>query len=306
MSQLKLLVFTLMAVMLLAAMPCAAAPVNDTSLRHPHVEKRFVKAWIDRKIINPIVDKQIAPIIRTQVLTSVQAAKPDILDEIPAAFRGTLAEILGVAPIAGNEAKCGWLQPLCNAILRPLDRIVVEVKQRARVEVDRVLQNSTVRCTEAAIRGIKKQLFLDASSKDALLGKRWLKGWYHGKINHFMSNVMAEIRPEVHAIFVDETNRYLSALPAILQSNINKFLPDSLKPTSSDLGSRPSKRGVMDAIRRKVREWESRIVSRVHKTIEDVMLGLEDTVMETIRKAARKAVAEKLPFYEVDDAKFKN
>ncbi|ORZ31394.1 hypothetical protein BCR44DRAFT_25911 [Catenaria anguillulae PL171] len=271
-----------------------------------HLDKRFVKSWIDRKIINPLVDNQVAPILRKQVDETVEKVKPELLNDVPKVFRQTLAEILGVAPIVDNEAKCGWLQPLCNAIIRPLDRIVDNVKTKAKVEVEKVLADSKVHCVNAALRSVKKQLFLDENSKKVLV-KRGLKGWYHTKINHFMANVMTEIRPEIHIIVREMSQRYLSKLPNILQSAVNPFLPESLRtPLPQHINDRKAKRGIMDAIRNKIAEWQKAILARIHDVVEDVLVGLEEQIMETVRKTTRKAVADALPFFDEDDAKFKN
>ncbi|KAI9188967.1 hypothetical protein H9P43_000389 [Blastocladiella emersonii ATCC 22665] len=292
-----------LAVVLAVLAACASAAPVTPSAAAVALDKRGPKTWFDSKIINPIVDKRVQPVLKTTIDAAVEAAKPAIIGEMPKVFRQTFAEVLGVAPIVDNVPKCGWFQPLCNAVIRPLDKLVDGIKLKAKTELNLLLEDSKKHCTAAAIKGIKKQLYLSDESK-AALDKRGLKDWYHTKVNSFMRGVMTELRAEIHVIVTEMSQRYIGKLPGFIQEGVNTFLPDSLKtPVPQHI---VGKRGVLDAIRAKIEDWEKAIVAAIKDQVEDAIMGLEDQLMTTITTSTRKAVADALPFYDEADAKFKN
>ncbi|KAI9222764.1 hypothetical protein BC828DRAFT_377669 [Blastocladiella britannica] len=274
--------------------------------------------WIDEHTLDPLIDKYVTPGLHTTLGAAVATAKPLIVAAVPPAVRETLAELLGVRAIASDladdgAAKCGWLAPLCAAVLRPLDRIIVAVETRVHVALETAMASVEDAVVKVTAQEIKDSFGFDDSPRSAVGGtplrvnKRGARAWYVGKVNAVMARAMDKVRPQVRGALRIAAHVAVDALPANVRHDVNAFLPDRLKLMDEATG-KPIKRrrGIMDSIKAKVAEWQAKIVKAIQAKVDSVFLALENDIMARVRVAAHKGIAEALPFYDESDATFKN
>jgi hypothetical protein len=259
-----------------------------------------VKYKVDKKIIEPLLEKG-RPILKVKIDEAIERKKPEILNEVPKILRQTFSEVLGISPIGPSIPDCGFFQPICNAVIKPFDDLADRIKLETKKEIEEVMESSKTRCIAAAMVGMKKQMFLSDEAKRTLT-KRSLRSWYTQKINIFVSNIMKEVRPEIHVIVVDVKNRVLNRFPKVIQNVINRYLPDSMKISTLEMLEGLD---FLSKIKNKIIEWQVTVRTKIQNSVEVKVTNLEEEIMDKIIQAAEKKAAELLPFFDDKDANFK-